>query len=346
MRCAAFRRALKKAVARTPIIGSLRSMRTRKLGKTGLEVSEIGFGAWGIGADAWVGADDASSLASMRRAVELGVNFIDTAIVYGSGHSEELVGKIKREHPEVLVSTKINPANWQWPADPRTAADDSFSAEHVIARTEESLRNLGVDTIDVQQFHVWADTWIGQGTWLDGIERLKHDGKIRFFGVSVNDSDPDSALKLVDTGLVDTIQVIYNVFDQAPEDNLFPLCEQMGVGVIVRVPFDEGALTGKVRPDTVFPEGDFRNDYFKGDRKQQVWDAVQRICADLDIPLERLPEVALRFTLVPDVVSVVIPGMRRVDHVESNVAAEEAGPLTPEQVEILRRHRWIHQWYH
>jgi aryl-alcohol dehydrogenase-like predicted oxidoreductase len=321
-------------------------MRTRKLGKTGLEVSEIGFGTWGIGGDAWVGADDETSLASMRRAIELGVNFIDTAIVYGSGHSEELVGKIKREHPEVMVSTKINPANWQWPADPKTAADDSFSQEHVIARTEESLWNLGIDTIDVQQFHVWADSWIDQGTWLDGVEKLKQDGKIRFFGVSVNDSDPNSALKLVETGLVDTIQVIYNVFDQAPEDNLLPLCEKMDVGVIVRVPFDEGALTGKVTPETTFPEGDFRNGYFKGDRKQQVWDAVNRICADLGISIDELPGYALRFALAPDAVSVVIPGMRRVDHVESNVAASEAGPLSAEQIEILRAHRWLHQWYH
>ena len=321
-------------------------MKYRKLGRTGLEVSEIGYGAWGIGADAWVGADDNTSLEAMRRAIALGVNFIDTAIVYGSGHSEQLVGKIKREHPEVMVATKINPANWQWPADPATAADDSFSAEHVVARTEESLRNLGTDVIDVQQFHVWADTWVDQGSWLEGIEQLKRDGKIRWFGVSVNDSDPDSALKLVESGLVDTIQVIYNVFDQAPEDNLFPLCEKHEVGVIVRVPFDEGALTGKVRPDTVFPEGDFRNDYFKDNRKAEVWDAVQAICAGLAIPIERLPELALRFTLVPDVVSTVIPGMRSVPHVESNIAAGDAGPLSAEQIEILKTHRWVHQWYH
>jgi aryl-alcohol dehydrogenase-like predicted oxidoreductase len=321
-------------------------MRSRKLGRTGLEVSQIGYGAWGIGADAWKGANDADSLAAMRRAIELGVNFIDTAIVYGSGHSEKLVGQIKREFPEVHVATKINPADWEWPAKDSTPADEAFSAEHVIARTEESLRNLGVDVIDVQQFHVWSDSWVGQGTWIDGIERLKHEGKIRFFGVSVNDAQPDSVLKLVETGLVDSVQVIYNIYDQAPEDNLFPACERNNVGVIVRVPFDEGALTGKVRPDTVFEEGDFRNTYFSGDRKEQVWESVQKIAADLEIPLERLPEIALRFCLVPDVVSTVIPGMRSVAHVESNVAAGEAGPLSPEQVEKLRAHRWVHDWYH
>jgi aryl-alcohol dehydrogenase-like predicted oxidoreductase len=321
-------------------------VRYRTLGRTGLEVSEIGFGTWGVGADAWKGGTDADSLAAMRRAIELGVNFIDTAIVYGSGHSEKLVGQIKREHPEVMIATKVNPANWEWPASDETPADEAFSAAHVIARTEESLRNLGADVIDVQQFHVWSDAWVDKGSWLEGIEQLKRDGKIRFFGVSVNDAQPDSALKLVETGLVDSIQVIYNIFDQAPEDNLFPACERRDVGIIVRVPFDEGALTGKVTPDTVFEEGDFRNDYFKGNRKTEVWEAVHKLTADLDIPLERLPELALRFTLVPDVVSTVIPGMRSIPHVESNIAAGDAGLLTPDQIEILRAHRWVHDWYH
>ena len=321
-------------------------MRYRTLGRTGLEVSEIGFGTWGVGADAWKGGTDADALAAMHRAIELGVNFIDTAIVYGSGHSEKLVGQIKREHPEVMIATKVNPANWEWPASDATPADEAFSAEHVIARTEESLRNLATDVIDVQQFHVWSDAWVDKGSWLEGIEQLKRDGKIRFFGVSVNDAQPDSALKLVETGLVDSIQVIYNIFDQAPEDNLFPACERNDVGIIVRVPFDEGALTGKVTPDTVFEEGDFRNDYFKDDRKAEVWEAVNKITADLDIPLERLPELALRFCLVPDVVSTVIPGMRSIPHVESNIAAGDAGLLTPDQIELLRAHRWVHDWYH
>jgi aryl-alcohol dehydrogenase-like predicted oxidoreductase len=321
-------------------------VRYRTLGRTGLEVSEIGFGTWGVGADAWKGGTDADSLAAMRRAIELGVNFIDTAIVYGSGHSEKLVGQIKREHPEVMIATKVNPANWEWPASDTTPADEAFSAAHVIARTEESLRNLATDAIDVQQFHVWSDAWVGKGSWLEGIEQLKRDGKIRFFGVSVNDAQPDSVLKLVETGLVDSVQVIYNIFDQAPEDNLFPACERNDVGIIVRVPFDEGALTGKVTPDTVFEEGDFRNDYFKDDRKAEVWQAVNKIAAELEIPLERLPELALRFTLVPDVVSTVIPGMRGIPHVESNIAAGDAGLLTPDQIELLRAHRWVHDWYH
>lgn len=321
-------------------------MRYRKLGRTGLEVSEIGFGAWGIGGDAWRGGNDADSLAAIRRAIDLGVNFIDTAIAYGDGHSEELIGQVKRDVPDLIVATKVNPANWEWPAADTTPADVAFSAEHVIKRTEDSLRHLGVETIDVQQFHVWSDTWVAQGTWLDGVERLKHDGKIRFFGVSTNDAAPDSVLKLVETGLVDTIQVIYNIFDQAPEDNLFPLCERMDVGIIVRVPFDEGALTGKVTPDTSFEDGDFRKDYFKGDRKNEVWKRVNQIAAGLEVPLERLPELALRFCLTPSVVSTVIPGMRSPAHAAANVAASDAGPLSAEQIAKLRPHRFVHEWYH
>ena len=259
-------------------------MRYRTLGRTGLEVSEIGFGTWGVGADAWKGGTDADSLAAMHRAIELGVNFIDTAIVYGSGHSEKLIGQIKREHPELMIATKVNPANWEWPASDATPADEAFSAAHVIARTEESLRNLATDVIDVQQFHVWSDAWVDKGTWLEGIEQLKRDGKIRFFGVSVNDAQPDSVLKLVETGLVDSIQVIYNIFDQAPEDALFPLCEELGIAVIARVPYDEGSLAGQIRADSVFPEGDFRRTYFGPDNLGQT---VARVDACTARPLTR-----------------------------------------------------------
>jgi aryl-alcohol dehydrogenase-like predicted oxidoreductase len=320
-------------------------MRYRKLGRTGLEVSEIGFGAWGIGGDAWHGAEDERSLEAMRRAVALGVTFVDTAIAYGNGHSEELVGRVKREHPELIVATKINPANWQWPALDGQPADDYFPAEHVVARTEQSLRNLGLESIDVQQFHVWSDDWVEQGSWLEGIERLKRDGKIRFFGVSLNDAQGNSAVKLVESGLVDTVQVVYNIFDQAAEQLLFPACERNDVGVIVRVPLDEGGLTGQVRPDTEFEEGDFRRDYFRGDRKAQVWQRVQAIAADLGVSIEQMPEVAIRFCLTPPVVSTVIVGMRSPERVETNVAVSDGVSLTPEQLDVLRRYMWVRDWY-
>jgi aryl-alcohol dehydrogenase-like predicted oxidoreductase len=230
-------------------------MRYRALGKTGLEVSELGFGAWGIGGTMWIGADDDESLRALRLAIEHGVNFLDTAYGYGDGHSEQLVGAAVRDSAEtVYVASKIPPKNMQWPARPGVRAEEAFPADWIVACTERSLQNLGLETIDVQQFHVWSDEWVGQGNWLDGIDRLKRDGKIRFFGVSINDHQPDNAIRLVESGLVDTVQVIYNVFDQSPEDALFPAVETARVGVIVRVPLDEGALTGSVRPGSAATE--------------------------------------------------------------------------------------------
>jgi aryl-alcohol dehydrogenase-like predicted oxidoreductase len=317
-------------------------MRYRTLGRTGLEVSELGFGAWGIGRDAWVGADDDESREALRAAIEHGVNFLDTAYAYGDGLSEQLVGAAVRESAEtVYVATKIPPKNWEWPARPGVRPEEVVPAGWITACTERSLEKLGLETIDVQQLHVWSDEWVGQGDWLDAIDRLKRDGKIRFFGVSINDHQPDNAIRLVESGLVDTVQVIYNVFDQSPEDELFPAVETAQVGVIVRVPFDEGALTGSVRPETTFPEGDFRNDYFAGERKREVWDRVQAIARDLDVQVDGLAEVALRFCLSHLAVSVVIPGMRSTRNVERNVDASSAGPLAESQLSELHRHRWV-----
>jgi aryl-alcohol dehydrogenase-like predicted oxidoreductase len=318
----------------------------RMLGRTGLEVSEIGYGAWGIGGTLWLGADDEESLRALHRAVDLGLNLIDTALGYGNGHSEELVGKVVRERGEqVHVATKIPPKNGRWPAPDGVDPEDAFPADHVRSCTERSLRNLGLETIDVQQFHVWSDEWVGRGSWLDAIEQLKSEGKIRAFGVSINDHQPANALKLIESGAVDSVQVIYNVFDQSPEDELLPACIEHGIGVLARVPFDEGALTGTIGPDTEFPEGDFRNRYFRDDRRQQVADRVQAILDDLGIEREQLPEVALRYVLSDPAVSAVIPGMRSVRNVERNCAVGDGKGLPAEQVAALKRHRWDRNFY-
>ena len=317
-------------------------MRYRTLGRTGLEVSELGYGAWGIGGDAWIGADDDESLRALRLAIERGVNFLDTAYAYGDGHSEQLVGAAVRESADtVYVASKVPPKNWQWPAQPGVPPEEVFPADWIVACTERSLGNLGLDTIDVQQLHVWSDEWLGQGDWLDAVERLKRDGKIRFFGVSINNHQPENAIALVESGIVDTVQVIYNVFDQSPEDALFSAVEAAQVGVIARVPFDEGALTGSVRPDTTFPENDFRNSYFAGELKREVWERVQAIASDLDIEIDQLAEIALRFCLSHPATSVVIPGMRSTRNVERNVRAAAGGPLDRIQLTVLRRHRWV-----
>ncbi len=321
-------------------------MNRRRLGRTGIEVSEIGYGAWGIGGSKWMGAQDDESLRALNRAIDLGVNFIDTALGYGDGHSEELVGRVARERSEdVYVSTKIPPKNGLWPAPDGIDPEAAFPREHVVECTERSLRNTGLDVLDVQQFHVWSDDWVGRGSWQEAIEELKAAGKIRAFGVSINDHQPANALKLIESGVVDTVQVIYNVFDQSPEDELLPACREHDIGVLARVPLDEGALAGAVGPDTEFPEGDFRNEYFGDGRRREVDERVRAILSDLSIERDALAETALRYILSSDAVSTVIPGMRSVRNVERNAALGDGRGLPEEQVRALKRHRWVRDFY-
>jgi aryl-alcohol dehydrogenase-like predicted oxidoreductase len=321
-------------------------MRYRRLGRTGLEVSELGYGAWGIGGSQWLGAQDDESLSALHKAIDEGLTFVDTALAYGRGHSEELVGQVVRGRGETVhVASKVPPKNQRWPAPDDATADEAFPGEWVRRCTERSLRNLGLERIDVQQLHVWNDRWVGQGDWLEAVQVLKDEGKIGAFGVSINDHQPANALALIRTGVVDTVQVIYNVFDQSPEDELLGACREHDVGVIVRVPFDEGALTGTITPDTEFPDGDFREHYFRDGRRQEVFDRTQAIADDLGIGRDGLAEVALRYVLSHDAVSTVIPGMRSVRNVERNLAAAAKGPLEPEQLERLRAHRWVRNFY-
>ena len=321
-------------------------MNYRRLGRTGLEVSEVGYGAWGIGKDAWIGAEDDESLSALNRAIDLGLNFIDTALAYGEGHSERLVGQVVRDREEtVYVATKIPPKNRIWPAPSGLHPDEVFPGDYVKECTETSMRNFGFEAIDVQQFHVWSDEWVGRGDWLEAVEELKGEGKIRFFGVSINDHQPGNAVKLIETGVVDTVQVIYNVFDQSPEEELFPACQEHDVGVIVRVPFDEGALTGRIAPDTTFDEDDFRNDYFRGDRKEQVYERVQAIVSELGVTQDEVAEVALRYILSHPAVSTVIPGMRSVRNVERNIAVADGEGLPEDQAQALKSHRWDRNFY-
>jgi aryl-alcohol dehydrogenase-like predicted oxidoreductase len=320
-------------------------MRYRPLGKTNLSVSEIGYGAWGIGGSMWIGAREDESVAALNRAIDLGVNFIDTA--RGYGESERIVGQVVRDHAgdTLYVATKVPPKNGIWPAPGGLDPSETFPGEHIRASLETSLRTSGLDHFDVLQFHVWSDEWVGRGDWLETIEELKKEGKIRFFGVSVNDHQPGSVLQLVASGHVDTVQVIYNVFHQEPEEQLLPACAEHGVGVIVRVPLDEGALTGQVTATTEFPEGDFRNRYFGGDRRAQVEQHIEALTADLGITRAEVAEVALRYVLAQPAVSTVIAGMRSIRNVERNAALDNGPDLTPAQLDTLRRHRWERNFY-
>ena len=321
-------------------------VRHRALGRTGWQVGEIGYGAWGIGGKQWLGAEDGESLAALRRAVELGLNFIDTALAYGDGHSEQLVGRIVREAGrKIYVATKVPPKNLLWPARPGIAIGEVFPRAYIVRSTEESLRNLGLEAIDLQQIHVWNPEWLDTDDWRRGFEDIRQSGKALAVGISINDHQPDSALDIIRTGLIDTVQVIYNVFDQTPERNLFPLCLERNIGVLARVPLDEGALTGGIDPRTRFPKGDFREWYFRGDRRRQVAARVAALRSDLEGAPGTLAEIALRFCLSHPAVSTVIPGMRRLQTVESSCSAGAAGPLDEPTLGVLRRHAWEKNFY-
>jgi aryl-alcohol dehydrogenase-like predicted oxidoreductase len=318
----------------------------RRLGTTESEVSEIGFGAWGIGGNQWQGGKDDESLRALKRAFELGVNFVDTALAYGDGHSERLVGQaVGQSFRRVHVATKIPPKNRVWPASPNTPISDIFPYDYIIESTEQSLHNLNTDQIYLQQFHVWTDAWTQGEEWRRAVETLRSSGKVRYFGVSISEHEPDSALEAVKTGLFSAVQVIYNIFDQSAEDHLFPLCQEKKVGVLARVPLDEGGLTGTITEDTTFEPGEFRESYFRGDRKREVVEHVRALQKDLEGTPGSLAEIALRFCLSHPAVTSVIPGMRRVATVESSCRASIAGRLDSRTLAILKRHRWQRNFY-
>jgi aryl-alcohol dehydrogenase-like predicted oxidoreductase len=322
-------------------------MHYRKLGTTESEVSEIGFGAWGIGGGTqWQGGSDPEAIKALRRAFELGVNFVDTALAYGDGHSERLVGQVIRDSfRRIWVATKVPPRNRIWPASPSTPISDVFPYEYIIRCTEESLRNLGLEQIYLQQFHVWTDAWVDRDEWKRAIEDLRASGKVRFFGISVSEHDPDSALQAVNTRLFSSVQVIYNIFDQSAEKHLFPLCEELRVGVLARVPLDEGGLTGNITEETQFAPDDFRASYFRGDRKRELLEHVNALREDLKATPGSLPQIAIRFCLSHKAVTSVIPGMRRIATVEDNCRAASAGMLDEQTLAVLKRHAWDRNFY-
>jgi aryl-alcohol dehydrogenase-like predicted oxidoreductase len=318
-------------------------MRYRTYPRTGWQVAEIGYGMWGMGG--WTGSDDDESLRALDLAIELGCNFFDTAWAYGRGHSEQLLGRALRDHPgtRLYVATKVPPKNFVWPGKAETPIAHVFPPDHIREYTERSLQNLGVDTLDLQQLHVWSDVWADDDGWKRAVEDLKREKLIASFGISVNRWEPTNVLKALDSGLVDCVQVVYNIFDQAPEDELFPYCEAHGIAIIARVPFDEGSLTGTLRRDASWPEGDWRNLYFTPEHLRQTLDQVDRLRPVVP-PEQTLPELALRFILQHPAVTTTIPGMRRPVHVRANLAASEGQPLSPELLAALRGHRWERGW--
>jgi len=318
-------------------------MKYRRFGRTGWMVSEIGYGMWAMGG-AWSGSDDEQSLLALERSVELGCNFFDTAWGYGAGRSEALLGKLVRAHPEMKLytATKLPPKNSIWPSHREFTLDDCFPPDHIEQYVHSCLENAGLESFDLMQFHTWEDHWIEDERLVKKLDELRSQGLFRAVGISLNRWEPWNGVKAVRTGLIDAVQVIYNIFDQNPEDELFPACQEMDVAVIARVPFDEGTLTGTLAVDSRWPEGDWRNSYFG---PENLIPSVER--ADALKPLVpegiSMADMALRFILNNPTVSTIIPGMRKVRHVEQNIAASDAGPLPADLHEKLRAHRWDRQ---
>jgi aryl-alcohol dehydrogenase-like predicted oxidoreductase len=314
-------------------------MQHRTFGRLGWSVSEIGYGMWGMGG--WVDSDDTESLAALDQAIELGVNFFDTALAYGEGRSERLLGQAARRHASrtLYVATKIPPKNRVWPSRRGFALNDCFPSEHIKESTYKSLEHLGLDRIALQQFHVWEDAWAHDDRWRRAIDDLRREGVVGGFGISVNRWEPWNGLGAALTGAVDSVQVIYNLFDQAPEDALFPLCAERNVAIIARVPFDEGTLTGNLTLESCWPSGDWRNTYFVADNLKASVERAERLRAALPLGVS-MPELALRWILRHPAVSTIIPGMRKRAHVQANCAASGQPELDAALLRELADHRW------
>jgi aryl-alcohol dehydrogenase-like predicted oxidoreductase len=317
-------------------------MKYRRFGRTDWMVSEIGYGMWGMGG--WSGSDDRESLDSLQRSIELGCNFFDTAWGYGAGHSEGLLGQLVRSNPDhrLYTATKMPPKNFKWPSRREYTLDDCFPPDHIEEYVHKSLENLGLQNMDLIQFHTWEDSWVQDERWFKKLDALRSQGLIHAIGISINRWEPWNGVQAVRSGMIDAVQVIYNIFDQNPEDELFPACDEHDVAVIARVPFDEGSLTGNLTLESTWPEGDWRNTYFVPENLEASVaraDALKPL-----VPAEMtMPEMALRFILNHPTVSTIIPGMRKLRHVESNIAASDAGPLPEDLHAKLRPHRWERQ---
>jgi aryl-alcohol dehydrogenase-like predicted oxidoreductase len=319
-------------------------MKYRKLGRTGFEVSEMAHGLWGM--SGWSGSEDRESLDALQLATDLGCNFFDTAWAYGEGKSDGLLGQILKKNPSppnpskrLFAASKIPPMNRKWPARSSYKYQDVFPADHVFKHADVIRKKLQTDSIDLLQFHVWDDSWADEPEFRNTVEKLRRDGITRHFGLSLNRWEPENGLKALRTGLVDAVQVIHNIFDQAPEDKLFPVCQELNIGVIARVPLDEGSLGGKMTLETKFPKGDWRAMYFGPKNLPPTVERVEKLKARLPVGLT-LPQMALRYILSFPAVSTIIVGMRKPEHVRQNIAASDAGPLGAELLRTLKAHRW------
>jgi aryl-alcohol dehydrogenase-like predicted oxidoreductase len=314
-------------------------MRYRTFGRTGIQISDIAPGLWGMGG--WTGSDDNESLEALQLSVDRGCNVFDTAWAYGEGKSDGLLGQTmaKNKGKRLYAASKVPPKNERWPAQPSYIYHDVFPPGHVFEYADLIRKQLGTDSIDLLQFHVWTDEWTDEPDFRTTVEKLKRDGTIRYFGLSLNRWEPANGIKAIRSGLVDTVQVIYSIFDQSPEDELFPVCQELNIGVIVRVALDEGSLGGKMAKDTKFPPTDWRARYFNPENLANTMDRVDKLKQILPSGMS-LPEMALRFVLSHPAVSTTVVGMRKLSHVRENTTLGDKGALPADLLRELKRHRW------
>lgn len=314
-------------------------MQYRRFGRTGWNVSDVGYGMWGMGG--WTESDDAESLESLQLSVDLGCNFFDTAWGYGAGHSEGLLGQLIHANPDkkLYTATKIPPKNFKWPSRRGYTLDECFPPDHIEEYVHKSLQNAGLQSFDLFQFHTWEDDWANDERWVRKMDDLKRQGLLHAVGISINRWEPWNGVRAVRSGHIDAVQVIYNIFDQNPEDELFPACREMDVAVIARVPFDEGTLTGTLTLDSKWPEGDWRNTYFVPENLRSSLEHAEQLKPLMPEGMS-MPEMAMRFILNEPTVSTIIPGMRKARHVRANIACSDAGPLPQALHQALRPHRW------
>ena len=317
-------------------------MKYRRFGRTGWEVSEIGYGMWGMGG--WTGSDDDESRRSLQTAVDLGCNFFDTAWGYGEGKSEALLGELVRANPDkkLYTATKMPPKNFQWPSRREYTLEECFPPDHIERYVEISLQNAGLSSFDLMQFHTWEDSWLADDLWFQKLVDLKEQGLINAIGISINRWEPWNGVQAVNSGVIDAVQVIYNIFDQNPDDELIPACRKHDVAFIARVPFDEGTLTGNITLESTWPEDDWRSTYFVPDNLQSSVAHANALKPLVPNDMS-MAEMAMRFILAEPVVSTIIPGMRKLHHVEQNLANSDAGPLDDELLDELKKHRWVRE---
>ncbi len=321
-------------------------MKKRKFGAQGPEISEIGFGAWAIGGS-WGEQSEKDSLEGLEAALDRGVNFIDTAAGYGNGKSERIIGKFLKSRSErIYVCTKTPPAPGKWPPSPYCRMEERYSEKYLRENVEERLLNLQMESLDVLLLHTWTRAWNDNPVPLKILRKMKSEGLIKQVGISTPEHDQNCVIQLMRDGMVDVLQVIYNIFEQEPAAQLFPVARETGTGIIVRVAFDEGVLTGKYTGEETFGPDDFRSNYFAGDRLERGVRRTEKIKKEFKESGYSMPELALKFALSHGAVSTVIPGIRNRQQAIQNTAVSELPELTEKMMLQLREHSWNRGfWY-